>query len=150
MTNIREGMPLFVRHEGEWQSRYTNIDPDGAVLDEYNVHIVCEFPDEENLAYHQTSTNTWSDGRTTQFIFGAQYNEKRNRITWDSGGLKGELWELDETTLYLTFTFDDIPNVYVCEMIQLSKCGKHRARTWHWFKDEQLTQRTLVKEHRLK
>ena len=53
MTNIREGMPLFVRHEGEWQSRYTNIDPDGAVLDEYDVHIVCEFPDEENLAYHQ-------------------------------------------------------------------------------------------------
>ena len=150
MMNIREGMPLFVRNEGEWQSHYTNTDPDCVVLDEYDVHIICEFPDEPYAAYRQTSTNTWADGRTSQFLFEAQYNAERNRITWDSGGLKGELWEIDEATLYLTFSFDDMPDVQVCEMIQLSKCGNHRARTWHWFKDEQLTQRTLVKERRIK
>jgi hypothetical protein len=34
-------------------------------------------------------------------------------------------------------------------MIQLSPDGKHRARTWHWFRDHQLWRITLVREHRV-
>jgi len=33
-------------------------------------------------------------------------------------------------------------------MIQLSQDGAHRARTWHWFRDEALWRITLVRERR--
>ena len=32
------------------------------------------------------------------------------------------------------------PDVHVCEMIQLSADGRHRARTWHWFRAGKLYQ----------
>ncbi|HNR23212.1 MAG TPA: hypothetical protein PKL49_09325, partial [Steroidobacteraceae bacterium] len=40
------------------------------------------------------------------------------------------------------------PGNQVTEMIQLSRDGIHRARTWHWLRDEQLWRITLVREQR--
>jgi hypothetical protein len=34
-------------------------------------------------------------------------------------------------------------------MIQISDCGKKRARTWHWFKNDELFSRTLVDERKI-
>ena len=33
MVNIRSGMPVLARHEGEWVGEYIHIDPDGAIQD---------------------------------------------------------------------------------------------------------------------
>jgi hypothetical protein len=35
-------------------------------------------------------------------------------------------------------------------MIQISPDDNHRARTWHWFKNDQIYQRTLIQEERVK
>ena len=42
----------------------------------------------------------------------------------------------------------DLPNSYLYEMIQLSRDGERRYRTWHWYQDDRLTQRTLINEER--
>jgi hypothetical protein len=33
-------------------------------------------------------------------------------------------------------------------MLQISSNGQHRARTWHWFRDEKLFQITRTREWR--
>lgn len=43
----------------------------------------------------------------------------------------------------------DIPGAYFLEVIILSENNIDRARTWHWFKDGQLFQRTLCDERRV-
>ncbi len=149
MSSIREDMPLFVRNEGEWDCLYTFVDLDHNVLDQYRVHIICEFPDEDDVAYRQTSTNRWPDGREETTQFEARYDAANKRVTWDNDRMKGALWEVDDMTIYLSFAFHAMPDVRVCEMIQLSACGQHRTRTWHWFRNDALYQRTLVKEKRI-
>jgi len=54
-----------------------------------------------------------------------------------------------DRTLYIRFGFAGDPGGYVCEMIQLSPDGLHRARSWHWFRDHALWRTTLVREHRV-
>jgi hypothetical protein len=36
------------------------------------------------------------------------------------------------------------------ELIYISPCGNHRARTWHWMETGELVKRTLIKEPRVK
>ena len=38
---------------------------------------------------------------------------------------------------------------YLYEMIQISPCNNYRARTWQWFKNNQIFQRTLIQEERM-
>ena len=46
MSEIKEGMPLLARHEGEWKGVYTYIDPDGNIIDKHKSHLSCTFPEE--------------------------------------------------------------------------------------------------------
>jgi hypothetical protein len=71
------------------------------------------------------------------------------RIYWDNELIQGQAWEVDERTIVLTWSRKDEPGVYLYEMIQLSGDDTHRARTWHWFRDDQLFRRTLITETRL-
>ena len=55
---------------------------------------------------------------------------------------------MDKKTVVLTWTRNGEPGVYLYEMIQLSEDGNDRGRTWHWFKDDKLYMRTIIKEKR--
>ncbi len=141
-------MPLLARHEGVWRGRYRHVTPAFETIDEHDFRIVVELPRDDSCSYRQTSHYRWLDGRTEDRVFEADYSPGENCLTWDNGRIAGRLLELDDTTLYLTFSFSGEPSATVCEMIQLSPCSQHRARTWHWFRDGRLTQLTLVDEWR--
>jgi len=65
------------------------------------------------------------------------------------GRIRGECWAIETDTLYMWFTYASAPTNRITEMIQLSRDGQHRARTWHWFESERLVKLTLVDERRL-
>jgi len=145
---VRSRLPLLYRHKGLWRGRYWFVDPDFRLIDSYAFEIECSFPDDEaGVHYRQTSHYRWDDGRTQAVVFEARL--QGDRLCWDNGRIAGRMWAVDDETLYLRFRFHDRPAVHVTEMIQLSPCGQHRARTWHWFRDQRLFQRTLVKEARV-
>ncbi len=148
MSIIKQNMPLLARHEGIWVGTYRFITPQLKLLDQYDFRIKVSFPDDGKggITYRQESNYTWPDGREQELSFDAQYNG--NGLVEFSGPIAGRMWELDERCIYLTFCFDDQPGVDVCEMIQLAANNYDRARTWHWFKDGELFQLTLVDEHR--
>ncbi len=148
MSDIKIGMPLLAKHEGEWEGVYMEVDPDGNVIDRHRSHLTCSFPDSGPYPYYQINKYTWDDGRTEEHHFPAAY--KDGRIWWDTDRIVGSAWEADAKTVLLHWERKGMPEVSLYEMIQLSDDGQHRARTWHWFKDGVLLKRTLVRERKVK
>ncbi len=75
--DIRSGMPVLARHEGEWRGEYVLLAPDSTVLDRHESHLTCSFPDAGESDYFQRNIYTWSDGRVETFDFPAVYRDGR-------------------------------------------------------------------------
>ena len=148
MSDIKTGMPLLAKHEGEWEGVYMEVDPDGNVIDRHRSHLTCTFPESGPYPYYQINKYTWDDGRTEEHHFPAAYRD--GRIWWDTDRIAGYAWEADAKTVMLYWERKGMPGTTLYEMIQLSDDGQQRTRTWHWFKDGVLQKRTLVKERKVK
>ena len=145
--SIRTEMPLLARHEGEWSGVYTHVDAAGKVIDQHKSHLSCRFPETGEYDYQQTNVYTWDDGRHEEFSFPAQL--RAGRIWFDTERIEGSAWEVDSMSIILHWRRKDIEDACLYEMIQLSECGQHRTRTWHWLHRGELFQRTLIKEEKV-
>lgn len=148
MSSIRDEMPVLVRHEGEWLGTYTLIDTKGTILDKHDSHLTCQFPEDDPYSYHQINRYKWPDGKQEEHQFPGVYRDKK--LWFDIERLQGQAWEVDDATLLLWFTYKAMPEMYLYEMIQISPCNNYRARTWHWFKNNQIFRRTLIQEERMR
>ena len=146
-NKVIQDMPVMLKHEGIWQGSYTHVDIHGKVIDQHDSKVICEFPTSGESAYTQHNHFTWSDGTSKQVSFPGQ--QQGNRIWWDTETFSGYGWESGADTVMLKLDRKDIPGAYFLEVIILSENNIDRARTWHWFKDGQLFQRTLCDERRV-
>lgn len=150
-NELKRLMPVLARHEGVWEGCYRYFDIDGNKIDEHQSRLVCRFPDEGDIPYHQTNYYTWNDGRTEARDFPA--GVKDGRLFWDNDLIRGwaadvDLDDFGRTTM-LNWVRTGDESVYLYEMIHLSDCGQYRSRVWQWFKDGKLIQRTLIDEERV-
>jgi hypothetical protein len=145
MADMASLMPVLARLGGHWVGTYRHMNPDGVLEDTYEVRCHSEFPTDGEADYRLSTHNIWADGRETRAVHLADY---RDGLLWWRGALTGWMKEVDDRTVYLRFGFEEDPSVTVCEMIQVSQDGQHRARTWHWFRDEVMFRITLTKERR--
>lgn len=148
MSRIRAEMPVLARHEGEWAGRYITIDNDGTILDQHESHLICAFPENEPYQYLQINRYAWADGKAEEHQFPGIYRDQK--LWFDTDRIEGQVWEADGSILILRFGYKEIPTAYIYEMIHLNADNNHRARTWHWFKEGEIYQRTLIKEQRVK
>ena len=148
MSTIRTEMPVLVRHEGTWVGAYTVIDNDGNMIDTHKSQVTCEFPDDAAAPYFQTNRYEWSKDKIQEYQFPGTYRDKQ--LWFDTERIEGHAWEADNSIIILYFSYKDMPDAYVYEMIHISPCNNHRARTWHWFKNGEIYQRTLIKEARVR
>jgi hypothetical protein len=148
-VELREEMPILARHEGEWTGEYVEVDPDAEVIDRFDAHLSCRFPDEGEYPYYQVNRYEWSDGTERRIEFPGTYDD--GRIVFDNERIYGRAWEAehDDRTVMLTWTRKDMPGSYFYEMIQINGDDDERVRTWHWFEDDELSKRTLIREHRI-
>lgn len=148
MTSIRAEMPVLIRHEGDWIGTYIIVDLQGNILDRHESHLTCEFPLDGAFPYYQTNRYTWADGKKEEYKFPGIY---RDQALWfDTERVDGKAWEVDDSTIILRFSYKGVTGMSLHEMIQISPCNNYRARTWHWFKDNKLDQRTLIQEERMR
>ncbi|TAE61292.1 MAG: DUF3598 domain-containing protein [Nostocales cyanobacterium] len=147
MSNIRLEMPVLARHEGEWKGTYTLVDVNGKILDQHHSHLSCLFPENGEYPYYQINRYTWENGKTEEHKFPGTYQDKT--LWFDTERIQGKAWEIDDATVILWFGYKQFPGAYLYEMIQISPDNNHRARTWHWFKNDQIYQRTLIQEQRV-
>ncbi|BAY29575.1 hypothetical protein NIES2107_14180 [Nostoc carneum NIES-2107] len=148
MSTIREGMPVLVRHEGEWVGTYTIVDNAGNILDKYESHLSCQFPEDSTYPYYQINRYKWANGKQEEHQFPGTYKDKT--LFFDTERILGKAWEIDDSTVILWFAYKTAPDMNLYEMIQISPDNNYRARTWHWFKNHQIYQRTLIQEERLR
>lgn len=147
MSNIREEMPVLVRHQGDWVGTYTVVDNEGNIIDKHHSHLTCQFPDNGEYPYFQTNRYQWDNGKTEEYQFPGIYREKK--IWFNTERLDGYAWEVDNSTIILWITYKGVPDIYIYEMINISPCNNYRARTWHWFNNHQIVKRTIIKEERM-
>ena len=147
MSNIRDEMPVLVRHEGDWLGTYTVINNEGTILDKHNSHITCQFPEDSPYPYYQTNRYDWPDGKREEYQFPGIYRGDK-KLWFDTERIDGCAWEADDSTIILRFSYKTMPEMSLYEMILISPCNNYRARTWHWFKNHQIYQRTLIQEER--
>ncbi|WP_373526080.1 DUF3598 family protein [Nostoc sp.] len=149
MSNIlREGMPVLARHEGDWAGTYTLIDTAGKILDSHESHLTCQFPENDPNTYYQINRYKWSNGKQEEHEFPGIY--KDNKLWFDTERILGKAWEADDSIVILWFAYKTNPEMSLYEMIYISPDNNNRARTWHWFKNNQIFQRTLIQEQRLR
>ncbi len=151
--DIKQALPLLARHEGEWKGEYIYVDAEGNVTDRHASHLSCTFPSEGPHPYYQINRYQWADGRSEELHFPASLSPDGTRILFDTDRIIGwaadvPLDEANRTTM-LMWERKDLPNAYLYEMIQIDDTNTKRARTWHWFKDGELYQRTIIKEVRV-
>ena len=140
-------MPAMLLHEGSWRGRYRVVDLEGRVTDEHSSHVQCEFPDDGEFCYVQRNRFSWDDGREFESEFGGRL--EGDRILWDTDRFSGFGWATQDNVVLLTLERKDEPGCHFTEVIVLSPDHSHRARTWHWFRDGELYQRTLCDERRV-
>jgi len=149
MFDIRKEMTVLSRHAGEWVGIYTVVDLEAKVLSTRQSHISCLFPENESYHYYQINRYSWDDGKKDEYHCPGTYQEDK-KLWMESDRFQGQVWEVDNNTIIMKFSYKNIPDVYLYEMIQISPCNNYRSRTAHWFKNNQIYQRTLIQEERFK
>ena len=144
---IEERMPAMLRHEGTWEGIYKTVDLDGNVTDRHHSRVVCEFPDAGDYVYVQRNRFTWDNGDSFETEFGGTLDG--DRILWDNDRFTGYGWTTRDDVVLLTLNRNDRPGETFTEVIVLAPDGESRGRTWHWFRDGALYQRTLCDERKV-
>jgi hypothetical protein len=139
-------MPALLAHEGTWSGTYRVVDLQGETVDTHESCVECVFPDVGPFHYVQRNRFTWSDGKTHSVEFGGVLRD--TRIFWDTDTFTGYGWTTRDNVVLLTLDRKDVVDASFTEIIVLGKNPDHRARTWHWFRNGLLYQRTLCDERR--
>jgi hypothetical protein len=123
------------------------VDVAGKTIDHHQSRIEVRFP--ENEAYHYLQRNHfwWADGKE----FRGEYPGvcRDGMLHWDTPLIRGHAWSIDDLSSALTWRRHDTPGAYLYELIVINEANNRRSRTWHWFRDGVLYQRTLIDEQRV-
>ena len=145
---LKEKLAGLARHEGVWDGSYRHYDDAGKLVDEHRSRVLCCFPEDGDHPYVQTNIYDWADGRSQRMDLPARFRD--GRLWWENPLITGWATELpmDDKgrTMVLYWQRADDPDLYVYEMIQISDCGKKRARTWQWIRNGELVARTAIEE----
>jgi Domain of unknown function (DUF3598). len=146
VSDWREVFPILARHMGEWQGEYVHLDPEGREIDRHASHLHMWEPEDGSCDVVQVNTYTWPDGRQEQVRFDGVLRGRS--VHFDNARIAGHMHQTDDLTILLTWTYKDRlkPGNYLYEMIQLSKDGRQKVRTWHWMEDDRLIKRTVIRE----
>lgn len=141
--------PLLTKHLGEWEGEYVHLDPEGNEIDRHASHLKMWVPEDGSCDVKQINTYTWADGRQDAVEFPGILKGKS--LTFSTDRIEGHMHQTDEQTILLTWTYNELlkPGNYLYELIQLSRDGQQKVRTWHWMEDDRLVRRTVIREHKI-
>jgi hypothetical protein len=147
MNPVLESMPSLTRHDGVWTGVYHVVDIDGRTIDRHHSKIEVRFPASGPFHYTQKNQFWWDDGRTSEGEYPGICRD--GVLFWDNELISGKAWSVDPFSTVLTWRRHDTPDAYLYELIVINDTNDKRSRTWHWFRNGEVFQRTLIDEHRI-
>ncbi|TDC98267.1 DUF3598 family protein [Actinomadura sp. 7K507] len=141
------GMPINSKHLGEWRGEYIHVDAEGTIIDRHASHLRCWVPEDGSYDIRQVNTYTWADGTVQSLEFGGRM--RGDVCHFDNERIIGEMSQVDEQSIVLTWSYKTDPDNYLYELIQLSRDGRHKCRTWHWMDGDRLYKRTIISESKV-
>ena len=149
MSAWEEVFPILAKHMGEWEGEYVHLDPDGREIDRQKSHLKMWEPEDKSYDVIQRNTYTWSDGRQEVYQFNGVL--KGRDVHFDNERITGYMNQWDDQVIVLTWTYKSLlkPGNYLYELIQLSRDGQQKVRTWHWMEDDRLIKRTVIRERKV-
>lgn len=148
MSSWRDVFPILAKHIGEWEGEYVHLDPEGREIDRHKSHLKMWEPEDGSCDIVQVNTYTWPD-RQEQHRFDGVLRGRD--IHFDNERIVGYMNQWDGQTIMLTWTYKSLlkPGNYLYELIQLSRDGQQKVRTWHWMEDDRLIKRTVIRERKV-
>jgi hypothetical protein len=146
-------LAVLLAHQGAWEGEYLHVDAFGAIVDQHTSHLkmVLTQPlggaDADGIVLRQTNTYTWADGRVERVHFEGRWSD--GALRFDNERILGHLSRWDDQTMVLNWVYKSDPSTYLYELIQLSKSGRSKTRTWHWMRADELVKRTLIHERKI-
>lgn len=146
MSDWKEVFPILGRHLGQWEGEYVHLDPEGREIDRHASHLHMWVPDDGSCDVVQVNTYTWPDGRSESVRFDGILRGRS--VHFDNDRIAGHMHQADDLTILLTWSYKDRlkPGNYLYELIQLSKDGQQKVRTWHWMEEDRIIKRTVIRE----
>ncbi|MEL7297961.1 MAG: DUF3598 domain-containing protein [Pseudomonadota bacterium] len=150
---ITNTQSIVADQAGVWEGEYVHLDADHREIDRHQSRLVCRLYDGEDgdARLSQTNIYTWPDGQRETRFFEATFREDRLWIENDlMSGWTGAI-DFDETkrTIMVGWTRKSEPDFRYYEMITVAEDGDSKNRTWHWYRNGRLFQRTLINESRI-
>lgn len=153
---LKTKLPVMARNEGVWEGMYRRYGPDGQLMTEFNSRVVMRFrtgaPDEE--MYHQTNIYRFADGKgqvieSTGWFDGERLNFGSDRDI--SGWAADDLTDPNGQTCLLYMIVNSATpqlakGTFCYELVQLSACGRYRARAAQYVQDGKIVMRTMIDE----
>ncbi len=153
MGIIAKNMPLVAQQAGVWEGEYVHVDANHQEIDRHQSRLICRLHDSEDdgAILNQSNIYTWADGTREIRFFEGVYKNDRLHIKNDLiDGWTASI-DLDETnsTIMVQWVRPGETGFRYYEIITLSEDGQQKNRTWHWYRNNQLFQRTLINENRI-
>lgn len=152
MGVISELMPRVADQAGVWDGEYVHVDAAHNVIDRHASRLVCRLHEDDPATARLAQSNiyTWADG--TREIRYFETVLKGDRLWVDNALITGWVGpdRLDPTgrTIMVGWVSKADARLSFYECITLSSDGDKKNRTWHWYRDGELFQRTLINEVR--
>jgi len=161
MGIITDTMPLIASQAGVWEGNYLHLDANNKEIDRHQSRLVCRLFDnnkgrnKNEARITQSNIYTWSDG--TQEIRYFEAFLAGNRFVLKNDLIDGWMATLDQdtntcqtgSTIFVQWTRPSEPGFHYYEMITVADDGLSKNRTWHWYRNNELFQRTVVNERRI-
>jgi hypothetical protein len=147
MNQVAATMPMLLRHRGVWEGLYRLVDTAGTLVEWHHSRIEVRFPEQGPHDYVQRNHFRWPDGRELNVEHPAVCRD--GVLIWDTEHISGRAWAVGERSTVLSWSRRDSPGSELYEIIVINERNDRRSRTWHWFRDGALYQRTLIDEKRV-
>lgn len=153
---LKSHLPILARNEGVWDGMYRRYDSEGSLMAEFASRVIMRFRDgvPEQEMYHQTNLYRFSSGQG-QVIESTGWFDGEGLHFGSDRDISG--WAADDVTdihgntclLYMAVhsaTSQLAAGTLCYELVNLSSCGRYRARAAQYMHDGRLVMRTLIDE----
>lgn len=153
MQVIAERQPIVADQAGVWEGEYVHLSADHHIIDRHKSRLICRLQDGPDgvAKLSQTNIYTWPDDTQEIRFFDGTFEGDRVWIKNDLiDGWTGAV-DMDPTrrTILVGWVRAHEPDFRYYEMITVAEDGNAKNRTWHWYRNGRLFQRTLINERRL-